>query len=297
MVMTNRNLRPSTVVINTIFIVLCAAFIVPFILVLSISFSNEKDIISFGYNFLPKNFCVDAYKYIFDNPTSIINAYKVTTLTTIVGTFLSVFLMALIAYPLSKQEFKGRKVISFYIFFTMLFSGGLVPSYILITQYLKMNDTIWVFIIPGLINAWNIFLIRTFFAKLPTAIIESALLDGAGELRIFFAMIIPLSKPVLATVAFLGALGRWNDWFTAMLYINDEKLLTLQYLLQRIMLNIQLLQQQGKGMQAFNISSMDIPSETVRMAMAVVATGPMLIAFPFFQKYFVEGLTVGSVKG
>ena len=178
----------------------------------------------------------------------------------------------------------------------MLFSGGLVPTYILITRYLNLGDTIWVYIFPGLVSAWHIILLRTFFSKLPEEIIESALLDGASEIRIFVSMILPLSKPVLATVALFGALARWNDWFTAMLYINNDDLVSLQYLLQRILLNIQLIQQQNMGGVTFTVLT-DIPSETMRMAMAVVVAGPMLLAFPFFQKYFVQGLTVGSVKG
>jgi putative aldouronate transport system permease protein len=277
-------------------ITLCVLLIVPFILIISISLSNEKQIIELGYSFIPRNFELTAYEYIFKTPKVILSAYNVTTISTVVGTFLSVFLMALIAYPLSKPDFHGRKFISFYIFFTMIFNGGLVPTYILISQYLKLNDTIWVFIIPGLINAWHVFLLRTFFSKLPESIVESALIDGAGEFRIFFSMIIPLSTPVLATVALFGALARWNDWFTAMLYINNDKLLTLQYLLQKILLNIQTLQQQE--MAGLSIGTgVDIPSETVRMAMAIVAAGPMLLVFPFFQKYFVQGLTMGSVKG
>lgn len=286
----------SAILIHIVMITLCVLLIVPFILIISISLSNEKQIIELGYSFIPRNFELTAYEYIFKTPKVILSAYNVTTISTVVGTFLSVFLMALIAYPLSKPDFHGRKFISFYIFFTMIFSGGLVPTYILITQYLKLNDTIWVFIIPGLINAWHIFLLRTFFSKLPESIVESALIDGASEFRIFFSMIIPLSTPVLATVALFGALARWNDWFTAMLYINNDKLLTLQYLLQKILLNIQTLQQQE--MAGLSIGTgVDIPSETVRMAMAIVAAGPMLLVFPFFQKYFVQGLTMGSVKG
>ncbi|MBE5038996.1 carbohydrate ABC transporter permease [Ructibacterium gallinarum] len=281
---------------HLIFILLCILVLYPFLLIVAISFSNEKDVALEGYKLIPKHFDLSAYRFVFKNPQSIIDAYKVTTFTTVVGTFLSVILMAMVAYPLSKRDMEGRRFISFYLFFTMLFAGGMVPSYILITQYLHLNDTIWVFILPGLINVWHVFLLRTFFAGIPVELIESALLDGASEYRIFFTMILPLSKPVLATVALLGALIRWNDWFTAMLYINDEKLLTLQYLLQRILMNIQLLQQQG-SMSANGISVSEMPSETVRMAMAVIAAGPMLLVFPFFQKYFVRGLTVGSVKG
>ena len=283
--------------IHLILGLLSVCFVIPFLLVISVSLSNEKDIVTIGYALIPRNFDLMAYKFLWNGPDAILSAYKVTILSTVVGTTLSVFLMSLLAYPLSRNTFDARKPLAFYIFFTLIFNGGLVPTYILITRYLRLGDTIWVFIIPGLVNAWHVFLLRTFFVKLPASIIEAAYIDGASEFRIFFTMVLPLSKPVLATVALLGALTRWNDWFTAMLYINDENLLTLQYLLQRILMNIQLLQQEGNQMQMMGITQANIPSETVRMAMAIVAAGPMLIVFPFFQKYFVRGLTVGSVKG
>jgi len=296
MIVNKHDRLVTQTVLNIVFVVLCILFLAPFILVVSISLSNEKDIILNGYSFFPKHIDLSAYEYVFNNPKSVINAYMVTIFTTVAGTALSVFLMSLMAYPLSRSSLKGRRGVSFYLFFTMLFNGGMAPTYILITQYLHLGDTLWVYILPGLINAWHVFLLRTFFSRLPESIVESAILDGAGEYKIFYSMILPLSKPVLATVALLGALARWNDWFTSMLYINKDNLVTLQYLLQKIMLNIQLMQQQTEhASMLMNVS--DIPSETARMAMAVIAAGPMLLVFPFFQKYFVQGLTVGSVKG
>ncbi len=286
--------------IHLIFILMCICIVFPFLLILAVSISNEQDIALYGYQLIPKQIDFAAYEYLFKNPDSILRAYGVTIFVTVVGTVLSVFLMALIAYPLSKQNLKFKKGITFYIFFTMLFSGGLVPTYILNTQYLHLNDTIWIYILPSLINVWHVFLLRTFFKSIPDSIAESALLDGAGEYRIFLTMILPLSKPALATVALLGALTRWNDWFTAMLYISDDNLISLQYLLQRILLNIQLLQglsASGNTIPGSVLSMADLPSETVRMAMAIIAIGPMLLVFPFFQKYFVRGLTIGSVKG
>ena len=208
---------------------------------------------------------------------------------------LGLLLMSMVAYALARRDFKARRFVSFFLYFTTMFGGGLVPSYILITQYLHLQDTIWVYIIPSLIAPFNIFMIRTNFQALPIELTESALIDGAGEYTIFFKIIMPLSKPVLATVALFTFLGKWNDWMTSMLYINNrDDLISLQYLLQRLMQNIELLKDE-------NISSytqtMEIPSETVRMAMAVVAAGPVLVVFPFFQKYFTRGMTVGSVKG
>lgn len=278
------------------FIILCILIIAPFWLLLSVSFSNEQDIVFNGYKFWPEHFDLGAYKYIFKNPGSILNAYKVTAIFSFITMVLGVILMSLVAYPLAWGKLRGKRGISFYLYFTMLFSGGLVPSYILITQYLHLDDTIWVYILPSLISPWYVFMIRTFFQSLPYEIYESAVVDGASEYRIFAQMVIPLSKPVLATVALFTFLNQWNNWYTSMLYINNENLFSLQYLLQKIMQDIQLLQKlESSGINM--ISASEIPSETVRMAMAVVVAGPALLVFPFFQKYFTKGLTVGSVKG
>jgi len=283
-------------VLAVIFVALCAAVIAPFILLVSVSLSNEKDVVLNGYKFWPENFDLSAYKYIFKNPTSIINAYKVTTVFSVVSMVLGVFLMSLIAYALSWGKMRGKRFVSFYLFFTMLFSGGLVPTYILMTQYLHLDDTIWIYILTGLVSPWYIFMMRTFFNGLPYDIYESAVLDGASEYRIYGQMVLPLSKPVLATIALFTFLNKWNDWNTSLLYINNPELYSLQYLLQKIMTDLQILQQAETSGANF-LSAADIPSETVRMAMAVVVAGPALLVFPFFQKYFVKGLTVGSVKG
>jgi len=295
MKMKKRNVIQQ-IILALIFIVLCALIVLPFVMLVSVSFSNEQDVIKNGYSIWPRQLDTSAYKYIFKNPGAIINAYKVTAIFSVLGTFLSVLFMAMLAYPLSKRNLRGKKGISLYIYFTMLFSGGLVPTYILITRYLHLNDTIWVYVLPGMISPWFVFMMRTFFQDIPNEIFESMLIDGADEFNIFFRTVLPLSKPVLATVALLTFLGKWNDWYTSMLYINNQSLVSLQYLLQRIMQNIALLQNDVAGSNSM-ISITDIPSETVRMAMAVVVAGPALIIFPFFQKYFVKGLTVGSVKG
>ncbi len=289
--------KRSRFIITLYFAVACVLILVPFIMIVSVSLSREQDISNFGYKILPMNVDFSAYKYLFKNPQSIINAYKVTFIFSVVSMVLSLLLMSLIAYPLTRKEMRGRSGISFYLYFTMLFSGGLVPTYILLTQYLHLNDTIWVYILPSLINPWYIFMIRTFFAGIPEEIVESAVLDGASEYKILFIMILPLSKPVLATVALFVFLAKWNCWYEAMLYINDDSLVSLQYLLQRVMNNIKLLQDSTMNNMANLMSAEEIPSETVRMATAVFVAGPALVVFPFFQKYFVKGLTVGSVKG
>jgi len=279
-----------------VFIIICGFIVFPFIMLVSVSLSDEQSVIRNGYRLIPEMLSLDAYKFVFKNPISVLNAYKITGMFSVLSMVASVMMMSMIAYPLSRTTFSKRRIVSFFLYFTMLFSGGLVPSYILITQYLHLDDTIWVYILPAMISPWYVFMIRTFFQGLPEAIIESAYIDGASEFVIFLRIVVPLSKPVLATIALLVFLDKWNDWYTSMLYINNEGLISLQYLLQRIMNNITLLQDQQKNMQSVYTAT-EIPSETVRMAMAVVVAGPALFVFPFFQKYFVKGLTVGSVKG
>ncbi len=282
--------------LNVIFIILCILIVFPLLLVISVSVSSETDIINNGYKLIPEHFDLSAYKYIFKNSQAVMDAYGITILSSVLFTLISVSCMSGVAYMLSKRNLKGNSFFSFYLFFTMLFSGGLVPSYILITQYLHLDDTLWVHIIPGVVSPWYVFMIRTFFQGLPQEILESARVDGANQYTIFFRIVIPLSKSVIAAVSLFMFLGKWNDWNTSMLYINNnERLISLQYLLQRIMQNIKVLQ--DSGMDTEMMSDIKVPSETVRMAMAVVVAGPALLIFPFFQKYFVKGMTVGAVKG
>lgn len=293
-----KNRSAEQICLNIFFIILSLIIICPLLTLVGVSLSNEKDIVEFGYSIIPKKIDLSAYQYVFKNPGAIINAYKITIITSIAVMVLSVFLMCMVAYPLTKKNFKHRSALSFYLYFTMLFSGGLVPSYILITKYLHLGNTIWVHILPGLISPWYIFMIRTFFQGIPEEISESVYIDGGTDYTVFFKMIIPLSKPVIAAVSLFMFLGKWNDWFTSMMYITDDKLIGLQYLLQRIMSNIQLIQESsGTAASSQLMEISEIPAETVRMAMAVVVAGPALVVFPFFQKYFVKGMTVGAVKG
>lgn len=286
----------SQIALIIFFIIVSLLIIFPFVLLVSVSLSNEKDIVTYGYSLWPRHLDLSAYRYIFKNPVKILDAYKVTAFFSVVSMVLSVLLMAMIAYPLSRRNLKGRRALSFYLYFTMLFSGGMVPSYILITRYLHLGNNILVYIIPGLIVPWYVFMIRTFFQGLPEEIIESAAIDGAEEYTIFFRIMLPLSKPVLATVALFVFLNKWNDWMNSMLYIDDPELFSLQYLLQKIMSDVELLEKNAQNANMIQQVT-EIPSETVRMAMAVVVAGPALLVFPFFQKYFVKGITVGSVKG
>lgn len=283
------------IILTIFFIILSAAVVIPFILLVSVSLSSESDISYFGYKLIPKTLDLSAYRYIFKHPTTILNAYKVTFIFSVISMVLSTVMASLFAYPLSRKNFKPRNKLSMFIYFTTMFSGGLVPSYILITQYLHLDNTIWVYIIPGMFGVWNAFVMRTFFSGLPDAIIDSAYIDGAGEYRILFQIVYPLSTPVLATIAVGTFLGKWNDWYTAMLYIDKTELYSLQYMLQRIMQNLTLLQMNEQA--ALHSDAVEVPAETVRMAMAVTVAGPILFVFPFFQKYFVKGMVLGSVKG
>ncbi len=276
------------------FIILCIAIILPFILLVSVSLSSPESVAE-GYKLIPNPIDTSAYRYVFEDPTAILKAYGVTFVFSVSAMVLGVLLMSMLAYPLARTKLKGRNIINFYIYFTMLFGGGLVPTYLLVAKTLHLNDTMWVYILLGLISPWNMFMIRTFFKGIPGEIIESATIDGASEYTIFLKMILPLSKPVLATVALLTFLAKWNDWYTALIYIENPDLYSLQYLLQKLLKDLDLLKQLRE--MGGNVTTNEIPGETIRMAMAVIAAGPALIVFPFFQKYFVKGLTVGSVKG
>ena len=292
--------RVGTIITHLFFCLFSLCFIVPFLYVISVSVSNEELMNTYGYKLIPMQFDLTGYQYVFSNMGQILDSYGVTAFTSIVGTILGVIVMSMAAYPIAMRDFKYRRPITFFIFFTMIFGGGLIPSYILITQYLGMKDTIWVYIIPTLANAWNIMVLKTFFQGLPISCIESARLDGASEMRIFFSIVLPLSKPVLASVGLLTLLTRWNDWYTTLIYIDDKKLYSLQFLLQKILMDAEFVNNIAKNAPGgmIDIGKMvKVPTESVRFAMCIIAAGPMLVVFPFFQRYFTRGLTLGSIKG
>ncbi len=289
----------SKIIINLLFCFGSLLFILPFVLIISASFTNEQSLISEGYKLIPSQFSTEAYKYVFKNPQQLLDSYKITIFYSLIATFLGVIVMAMLAYPLSKPNYKYKKPVTFFIFFTMLFSGGLIPSYIWITRYLHMGNTVWVYILPNLVNAFHVIVIRTFFQGLPQSLTEAAKIDGMSELRIFFKIVIPLSKPVIATIALLTLLARWNDWNTALIYIKSTNLYSLQYLLQKILREVEFVKNMAEStpIAGIDMDATQLPSETIRFAMCMVAAGPMLVVFPFFQKYFAKGLTVGAVKG
>lgn len=292
----NKKKEKTSIWVHLFFIIFAFLCIVPFLIIISASLSGETDLAVNGFSVLPRKIDFTAYAYLFKNPEIIINSYVVTILITVIGTFLAVMFMSMAAYCLSRSNFRFKGILTFFIFFPTLFSGGLVPSYIINTQYLHLTDRLAALVLPSLINVFHIIMLRTFFKQLPEALFEAAKIDGASEYHIFFKLVLPLSKPVIATVAFLSALAKWNEWYNAMLYIRDDKLVPLQYLLQRMMMNLRALLDAMQNAPAM-VNIQDLPGENLRMAMLVVAIGPMLLIFPLFQKYFVRGMTVGAVKG
>ena len=268
--------------------------LIPFILLISGSFTSEQWIRFHGFSLWPGEFSLEAYKIIFKTPEKIVRAYGVSIFITAVGTLAGLFLTSLTAYVSSRKDAKYRNVLSFFFYFTTLFNGGMVSTYIFYIQYLHLKDNYLALILPGVFNVFYLLIMRTFVNNIPFALIESAKLDGAGEWRIYFTIILPLLKSGLATIGLFLALGYWNDWYNAMLYMNDEAKYPLQYMLYSVQQQTQALARIAAqaGIQVANL-----PSNSLKMAMAVVATGPIIIVYPFVQKYFISGITIGSVKG
>ncbi len=279
-----------------VFTLLSAACLIPFVLLISSSFTQEDEIIKNGYSFFPAVFSTEAYQYLLGSGSSIFRSYGITILVTVIGTTAGLFMTALLAYPISRGDYPARNKIAFIVFFTMLFNGGLVPSYLVYTQLFHIKDTIWALIVPGLLmNGFNVMLMRTFFrTSIPMAVIESASIDGAGEWRIFHAIVLRLSVPVLATVGLFQTIFYWNDWMNGTIYLTDAKLYGIQNVLNRILSDAQFLASSNLGS---NVSTVAAPLESVKMAIAVIGVIPILVAYPFFQKYFVKGITIGAVKG
>lgn len=284
-------------VINVILLCFALSCLLPFLLILGSSFQSEQEIRELGYRILPQLPVLDAYTTIFAMPKTLIDAYKVTIITSAATTVAGVWVMASCGYVMARKDYKYKMILSFYVFFTMLFNGGLVPRYILISNWLGLKDSLWALILPGVCNAWNILMLKGFYQSIPTSLIESAKIDGAKEMRIFVQIIIPISKPAIATIALFCLLGSWNAWNDSLLYIETESKVKLQYLLMRILKNAEFLNSAEALQYGVVREGTSIPTNSVRMAMCILAAGPILVVFPFFQKYFVKGLTVGSVKG
>ena len=287
----------SKMLIHLLFILLSLAIVLPFLLVVAVSLTDEASLTDKGYQFFPETFSLEAYRYLLDAPDILLRAYGVTITVTVIGALAGLLLTAMTAYVISSPDYRYNRVTTFYVFFTMLFSGGLVPSYILITQYLHLKDSLLALILPVLLSPFNIMVMKGFMSKIPLEIVESAKIDGARELRIFFRIILPLSTPALATLGLLISFTYWNEWFNAMLYIDDPDKVPLQLLLVRTLGSIEFITSNSEFSQQLGIDLSSFPNNSARMAIAVLAGGPMLIIFPFFQRFFVKGLTVGSLKG
>ncbi|MBE5839029.1 MAG: carbohydrate ABC transporter permease [Butyrivibrio sp.] len=278
--------------------ILTVMALLPIILIVIASFTDETTLLRNGYSFFPEKWSTDAYVYMIQQGSTIFRAYGISILVTVIGTVVSVLITTMIAYPMSRRNFKYKNALAFFVFFTMLFNGGVVPSYMMWTQVFNIKNTIWALIIPNyLCGAFNIFLVRNYYSNsIPEALIESAQIDGASELTIFFKIIFPLAIPTVATISLFTALIYWNDWVNALYYIQKPQYYGIQNLLIRIMNNIQYLKS-GAASIAVGTGAVSLPSNAVRMSMAVIGILPIVVIYPFVQKYFVKGVVVGAVKG
>jgi putative aldouronate transport system permease protein len=281
--------------INIILTLLALASILPFLLLVISSFADEATLILHGYSFFPEKFSLNAYEYLFNQSTMLARAYGITLLVTTVGTSVGLLLTSMLAYPLSKRDFSKRNLFSFIVFFTMLFNGGLVPSYLMWTGFFEIKNTIFALILPNLLmNAFVVLLMKNYFSNnIPPELTEAAEIDGAGEYKVYFQIILPLSLPILATVGLMIGINYWNDWTNGLYYLTNQNLFSLQNVLNRILSNIQFLSTSTVGQKV----NTELPSTSIRMAIAVVGMLPILVLYPFFQKYFVKGITIGAVKG
>jgi putative aldouronate transport system permease protein len=275
-----------------VIISLCCLF--PFILLISGSFSSDNAIRFSGYSIFPRGFNLEAYKMIFKYPVKIVRAYGVSAFVTASGSVCGLFLITMTAYVLSRKTFKYRNIFSFFFYFTTLFNGGMVSTYIFYIQYLHLKDSLLALILPGLFNVFYLLIMRSFITSIPPALIESAKIDGAGEFSIFIKIVLPLLPSALATIGLFMVLYYWNDWYNTMLYINSSPKFPLQYMLYDMMMQSQALALMANQI---GIRVDEVPTYSLKMAMVIVATGPIVLAYPFVQKYFVKGITIGSVKG
>jgi putative aldouronate transport system permease protein len=289
----------SNVLFNILMVVLCVVCLVPLLLVLAISLSAESSLREAGYRLIPKAFSFEGYGYLFKQQQTILRAMGVSVFVTVIGTVLGVILNSLMGYVLSRREYRLQKFFTWFVFIPMIFNGGLVSSYFITAQFLHLKDTVWVLIVPLAVSSFNVIICKTFFrSTIPDSLIESAKMDGANQLTIFFRIVFPLSLPVLATIGLFLSFAYWNDWFTAMLYIDSPSLYTLQAYLNRLLADINFLAQNAAllGVSQAQLAAA-MPKEAARMAIVVVAVLPIACAYPFFQRYFVSGLTIGAVKG
>jgi len=290
---------PFEILAITITSILGIIVIIPFVLLIISSLTDNKTLDQYGYSFWPRKFSLDAYSYLMTNVSTIGRAYGITLLITAVGVCASLIITSMLAYPLSRKDYPLRGVQAFLVFFTMIFNGGLVPTYLIYTTIFHIKNTLFGLLIPGLLmSGFYIMIMKTYFASsIPHEIIESGHIDGAGEFKVFYSIVLPISLPILATVGLLVGVNYWNDWFNGLIYITNPKLFSIQNLLNRMLQDIQFLQATA-GQNAESAETLSkIPTTTIRMAIAVIGSLPVLVVYPFFQKYFAKGMTMGAVKG
>lgn len=292
----NYNNKVFRFIMGFIMLLLVLACILPFLLLIASSFTSEVSLAKNGYSFIPAEFSISAYEYIWNVKENILRAYGMSFLVTGVGTVASVTMTVLFAYPLSRQDLPGRRFISFFLFFTMLFNGGFVPTYLVYSRIFHITDKVWALIVPYLLmNAFFVIMVRTYMSSnIPNEVIEAAMIDGSKEMNTLVRIIIPMSKPIIGTIALMTAISYWNNWTNAVYFIQTKReLYGIQNYLNSILSNISFLQSHSNP----NIRITELPSVSIRMALAVIALLPILFAYPFFQKSFVKGITIGSVKG
>lgn len=298
MVLQKRRLSKDELSVNIVGYIVIGLFalicLAPFYLIIVASFTDEASLIRNGYPLIPTDFSVQSYLLCLKNPIAILKAYVTTAGVTVAGTFLAVLMATMTGYVLSRQDFPWRNHFSFFFFFTTLFSGGLVPWYMMCVRYLHFKNSYVSIVLPMMFSVWNMIIAKSFMSGIPSAITESAKMDGANDMTIYVKLILPLSKPLIATISLFAALAYWNDWYNCMLFITDENRFMLQYYLQRVLGSAEAMRivAEKSGM-----ALPTVPLESMKMAMTVIATGPIVLLYPFVQRYFVKGLTIGAVKG
>lgn len=293
----NRISKTTDRVLNVIFLIWTLACVLPLLLVVIVSFSSEQSIFQNGYSFLPSGWSLDAYRFFFRLGDQLVRSYGITVFVTVAGTLFSLIITAMFAYVLSRSDYAYNRLFTLLMLFTMLFNGGIVATYMVNTQLLGLGDSLGALIFPMSLNAFYVIVLRTFYKSIPMEIIEAARIDGAGEFKTFFRIVTPLSKPGLATIGMFTTIAYWNDWFLGMLYIIDQKKYPVQTLLWSMQNSLEFMKQSSANALEYAEMAANAPTDSGRMALTVLVVLPILLAYPFFQKYFVKGLTVGGVKG
>ena len=291
-----KNKNRYIIFVHLFFIIFSLLIFLPFLTIVLLSFSRESDIAAYGYSIIPRHISFTAYEFLFTDASQLFRSIFLTLIVSFLGAAFAIVVNASIGYTVSRPEFALRNVLMKYIIFTMIFSGGLIPSYLVNTKLLHLSNNPLVYILPGSVTAWTIILFRTFFSQIPKPVLESATIDGATQMQTLIHIVIPMSKPIIATLFFTGLLSRWNNWETALYYITDSKYYTIQYFMQKILKEASFLKQAYTASGVYS-AAVDFPVETMRFAMCVISVIPIFISFPYLQKYFSKGLSVGSVKG